>query len=59
MAKRVCANCGKEKDVYGGKVCKNDHFICSSCSYGRSTCPICGKEMKWLSKINILYGFTI
>jgi hypothetical protein len=47
MAKRVCANCGKEKDVYGGKICSNDHFICESCYHSTGKrCPLCGKELK-------------
>ncbi len=28
MATRVCAICGEEKNVSGGKICENDHFIC-------------------------------
>lgn len=46
MAKRECDCCGHEKDVWGGKVCENGHFICSSCAYGRSTCPLCGKRLR-------------
>jgi hypothetical protein len=46
MAKRICAHCGKEKDVYGGKVCANDHFICKGCGQYRSSCPLCGKPLK-------------
>lgn len=52
MSKRKCDACGKEKDVRGGKVCSNGHFICTSCIYGgffgptRTTCPLCGKSLK-------------
>jgi len=46
MPRRTCDACGKEKDVYGGKVCEKGHFICSSCAYGRSTCPLCGKPLR-------------
>lgn len=31
MAKRRCASCGLERDVYGGKICDNGHFICKAC----------------------------
>jgi len=43
---RVCANCGKKKSVYGGKICENDHFICKDCAKYKSKCPVCGKPMK-------------
>lgn len=46
MAKRVCANCGKEKEVSGGKICEKDHFICSSCASGRTQCPVDKTKMK-------------
>ncbi|MFX0060808.1 MAG: hypothetical protein ACFFC7_01335 [Candidatus Hermodarchaeota archaeon] len=47
MSKRVCANCGKEKPVYRSKICeKKDHFICEACSRSRSTCPLCGYNIK-------------
>jgi len=46
MPKRKCASCGKEKDVYGGKVCTNDHFLCQSCGMRRTTCPLDGKPLK-------------
>jgi len=52
MPKRKCDACGKEKDVRGGKVCSNGHFICAGCIYGgffgptRTTCPLCGKPLK-------------
>lgn len=46
MPKRKCDICGKETEVYGGKVCPNGHFACKACSsnYG-SKCKICGKQM--------------
>ncbi len=45
MSERSCANCGKKKDVYGGKICSKEHFICKSCAFGRSTCPLCGHSL--------------
>lgn len=52
MPKRKCDACGKVKDVHGGKVCSNGHFICAGCIYGgffgptRTTCPLCGKPLE-------------
>lgn len=52
MGRRICSNCGKEKDVSGGKTCPNDHFICWECVSGgflapsRTTCPLCGKPLR-------------
>jgi len=53
MPKRKCDACGKEKDVKGGKVCENGHFICSSCVNPggflvpkRRACPLCGKPLR-------------
>ncbi|MDI6847006.1 MAG: hypothetical protein QMD23_02600 [Candidatus Bathyarchaeia archaeon] len=52
MGKRTCANCGKEKDVSGGKECQNGHFICRECAGGgflvpsRRECPLCGKPLR-------------
>jgi len=46
MPNRICDSCGKKKDVYGGKICEKGHFICKSCGYTRSTCPICGKPLR-------------
>ncbi|MFX1534659.1 MAG: hypothetical protein ACFFDI_10595 [Promethearchaeota archaeon] len=48
MSKRICANCGNKKDVWGGKVCAKDHFICRGCymSRGRSACPLCGTPLR-------------
>ena len=50
MSRRKCDACGKDKEVRGGKVCSNGHFICSSCIGsgflgGRTTCPLCGKPL--------------
>ncbi len=56
MPKRKCDSCGKEKEVKGGKVCANGHFICSECVYGsgvlqvlfgttQKSCPLCGKRL--------------
>jgi hypothetical protein len=52
MGRRTCDNCGKEKDVSGGKTCTNGHFICRDCVSGgffapsRTTCPLCGKPLR-------------
>lgn len=47
MPRRICDACGKEKDVYGGKVCSKGHFICSGCymSGGSTKCPLCGMPL--------------
>jgi len=54
MAKRVCACCGKEKDVAGGRICEKGHFICYHCVHetdvllstsGKSKCPICKSKL--------------
>jgi len=55
MAKRVCANCGSEKDVAGGKTCENGHFICKDCVWdgtghgffgdGKKYCPLDKKRL--------------
>ncbi len=52
MSKRICAKCGKEKDISGGKVCEKGHFICNSCvwdvgffSSERKFCPLCNKKL--------------
>jgi len=57
MAKRKCASCGESKEVRGGKVCENDHFVCSECVHGsgvvqvllgpsRSSCPLCSTKLR-------------
>jgi hypothetical protein len=57
MAERTCDACGKKKDVHGGKVCSNGHFICKDCVPTISVwdlfspnmgpdCPLCGKPLK-------------
>jgi hypothetical protein len=56
MTKRICAGCGLEKDVYGGKICQNGHFICKACvpQAGLGTlisgynpkCPLCSKPLR-------------
>jgi len=33
ISKRICSNCGKEKDVPDGITCENDHFIYKNCVY--------------------------
>ena len=52
MAKRICARCGKEKDISGGKVCEKGHFICKDCVWDtglfkpdRKYCPVCNKKL--------------
>lgn len=46
MKTRICDVCGKEKDTYGGKVCKKGHFTCKDCYYARFSCycALCGTE---------------
>ena len=53
MPRRICDSCGKEKDVKGGKVCANGHFMCVHCVYGggffgstRTSCPLCGELLR-------------
>jgi len=46
MTRRKCASCGQEKDVYGGKTCEKDHFICKAHAYNRTTCPLDGTRLK-------------
>jgi len=55
MPKRTCSECGKEKDVQGGKTCEKGHFICKDCVYAGvgfmgfgsvlATCPLCKKPL--------------
>jgi transposase-like protein len=46
MGNRVCDNCGKTKDTYGGKTCSHGHFICHSCASGHDHCPLCGHSLR-------------
>jgi len=46
MGSRVCDNCGKTKDTYGGKTCSHGHFICHSCASGHAHCPLCGHTLR-------------
>ena len=46
MGSRVCDNCGKTKDTYGGKTCSRGHFICHSCASGHEHCPLCGHSLR-------------
>jgi len=46
MSSRVCANCGKTKEVYGGKTCSKGHFICHSCSSRHVHCPLDGHTLR-------------
>lgn len=49
MAKRVCAECGEDKDIKGGKICEKGHFLCKACaSKGwspRKNCPVCDTKL--------------
>ena len=53
MAKRICATCGREKDVEGGKICETGHFVCKACVWStagifsseRKQCPLCKKRL--------------
>jgi hypothetical protein len=50
---RVCAKCGKEKYVEGGKICEKGHFICKKCVWEvagfftpeRRNCPMCKRKL--------------
>jgi len=44
--KRICVNCGHEKDLYRAKYCVNDHFTCEYCGKQRHDCKACGKPIK-------------
>ena len=53
MAKRVCAVCGKDKNVEGGKTCENEHFVCKDSVYDgvifisqRAHCPLDKKPLR-------------
>jgi hypothetical protein len=46
MGSRVCDNCGKIKDTYGGKSCSKGHFICHSCASNHIHCPLCGHTLR-------------
>ncbi len=46
MGSRVCDNCGKTKDVSGGKTCSKGHFVCHSCASGHIHCPLCGHTLR-------------
>jgi transposase-like protein len=54
MQKRICDACGKERELKGGKVCDNGHFICKECLWKsaglfggpRKTCPLCDKPLR-------------
>ncbi len=52
MPKRICDSCGKEKDIKGGKVCANGHFICrADINLGmfgptRTKCPIDDSKLR-------------
>jgi hypothetical protein len=54
MAQRICAHCGKMKDLAGGKICEKDHFLCKDCVVQSTIftttvlkkCPICGTLLR-------------
>jgi hypothetical protein len=46
LGTRVCDNCGKTKDTYGGYSCSKGHFICHSCASGHIHCPLCGHTLR-------------
>ena len=46
MGSRVCDNCGKTKDTFGGKACSKGHFICHSCASSHVHCPLCGHTLR-------------
>jgi hypothetical protein len=43
---RVCASCGKDKPLAGGKTCAKDHFTCKDCAYGHEHCKLCGHTLR-------------
>jgi len=60
MAKRVCGECGRDKDVSGGKVCEKGHFICKECVYRgvfliseKGHCPIYKKPLSVRRQLNL------
>jgi hypothetical protein len=56
MSQRNCAECGKAKDVSGGKECESGHFICKECLWkgtmgggfgdAKKYCPLCKKPLR-------------
>lgn len=46
MGRRVCDNCGHEKDTSGAKTCSKGHFICHSCAKHHIHCPLCGHTLR-------------
>lgn len=46
MAHRVCDNCGKDKDVSGGKTCSKGHFHCHDCGSRHAHCTVCGHTLR-------------
>jgi len=46
MAQRVCSNCGKTKEVNGGKICSKDHVVCKDCASRHTHCPLCGHTLR-------------
>ena len=48
MSKRVCSNCGNDKEVSGGKTREGGHFICFGCVNARGLikCPLCKSQLR-------------
>lgn len=46
MPERICAGCGNKKSIRNGKICEKGHFLCYSCSSGKSRCPMCDTNMR-------------
>ena len=36
----LCAKCGENKDMSGGKICEKGHFLCHSCQKQYTKCPL-------------------
>jgi len=46
MGKRVCDNCGDNKDTDYGKTCPNGHFLCHSCASRHFHCTVCHEKLR-------------
>ncbi len=54
MSQRICDQCGKMKEVKGGRTCETGHFICKEdvwksagfFSGPMKHCPVCGKPLR-------------
>jgi hypothetical protein len=54
--KRICDNCGKEKDVEGGRTCENGHFICKDCVWAGVGFLGFGSDLKYCRCVRSLSG---